>query len=192
MDKEFRIIKDAYPYIASRLLTDPSEELQAALLQLLFKNGQPRWERLQELLEVASQEDDYDAAAAAEQMVSYLVSDRARPVRDVLSKQLLQVVDQLGVEALDYSVTLLSTVSPVPVMTQLGPDVLQGKVRSVPDLIDQLAKSPSIAGVKPGSSLESAVKTASLVLGGRNLNTDKLNTLLKKVSWSTILLLHIF
>lgn len=58
MDDEFRIISDAYPYIASRLLTDSSEELQDALKQLLFKekvggNGlELRWDRLEELLQV--------------------------------------------------------------------------------------------------------------------------------------------
>ena len=31
VDQNFRIISDAYPYIASRLLTDPSKELKAAL-----------------------------------------------------------------------------------------------------------------------------------------------------------------
>lgn len=59
VDDEFRIISDAYPYIASRLLTDPSEELQSALKQLLFKEGSSgrrgemelRWDRLQELLQ---------------------------------------------------------------------------------------------------------------------------------------------
>lgn len=39
---ESRIIQDAYPYIASRLLTDSSPELQAALQQLIFKKGAPR------------------------------------------------------------------------------------------------------------------------------------------------------
>jgi aarF domain-containing kinase len=34
IDKEFRIISDAYPYIASRLLTDSSTELQSALEQV--------------------------------------------------------------------------------------------------------------------------------------------------------------
>jgi len=56
VDDEFRIISDAYPYIASRLLTDPSEELQAALKQLLFQAGEGgfelRWDRLEELLQV--------------------------------------------------------------------------------------------------------------------------------------------
>ena len=46
VDDDFRIISDAYPYIASRLLTDPSPELQSALQQLLFKEGRARWERL--------------------------------------------------------------------------------------------------------------------------------------------------
>lgn len=42
---ESRIIQDAYPYIASRLLTDSSPELQAALQQLIFKKGKPRYVR---------------------------------------------------------------------------------------------------------------------------------------------------
>lgn len=42
VDPESRIIQDAYPYIASRLLTDSSPELQAALQQLIFKEGKPR------------------------------------------------------------------------------------------------------------------------------------------------------
>lgn len=43
VDRESRIISDAYPYIASRLLTDSAPELQSALQQLLFKDGKPRW-----------------------------------------------------------------------------------------------------------------------------------------------------
>lgn len=42
VDRESRILSDAYPYIASRLLTDSAPELQGALQQLLFKDGKPR------------------------------------------------------------------------------------------------------------------------------------------------------
>lgn len=49
VDRESRIISDAYPYIASRLLTDSAPELQSALQQLLFKNGQPRSAHAQRL-----------------------------------------------------------------------------------------------------------------------------------------------
>lgn len=48
VDKESRIISDAYPYIASRLLTDSAPELQSALQQLLFKDGKPRSAIVQE------------------------------------------------------------------------------------------------------------------------------------------------
>lgn len=46
MDPYFRIISDAYPYIASRLLTDPAPELQGALRQLIFKNNKPRYDTI--------------------------------------------------------------------------------------------------------------------------------------------------
>ena len=47
VDRESRILSEAYPYIASRLLTDSAPELQDALQQLLFKDGKPRFARAQ-------------------------------------------------------------------------------------------------------------------------------------------------
>jgi len=104
VDDEFRIISDAYPYIASRLLTDPSDELQAALKQLLFRDGSQgaaelRWDRLQELLQEASATSDYDVSLAMEQMVSYLVSEQGRGVRELLAAQLVTTLDQLQDES---------------------------------------------------------------------------------------------
>lgn len=40
VDQDFAIVKDAYPFVASRLLTDRSPQLQSALKQLIFKDGQ--------------------------------------------------------------------------------------------------------------------------------------------------------
>ena len=63
-----------YPYIASRLLTDSAEELQGALQQLLFtKEDEPRWDRLEELLERADSVTDYSLAEAAERLIVYVV-----------------------------------------------------------------------------------------------------------------------
>ena len=39
VDSDFAIIKDAYPYIATRLLTDRSPQLQNALKQLIFDSS---------------------------------------------------------------------------------------------------------------------------------------------------------
>jgi hypothetical protein len=57
----------------SRLLTDPSAELQRALRQLLLKDAEPgsglppepRWDRIENLLEIASSADDYVSDCSA-------------------------------------------------------------------------------------------------------------------------------
>ncbi|KAJ1397750.1 hypothetical protein B484DRAFT_438541, partial [Ochromonadaceae sp. CCMP2298] len=90
IDQDFRIVSDAYPYIASRLLTDPSAELQAALQQLLFKDNNLRWDRLQELLEEATRISDYEISQAVDSMVDYLISDRGAGMREVLAIQMVE------------------------------------------------------------------------------------------------------
>jgi hypothetical protein len=55
------------------LLTDSAEELQGALQQLLFtKEDEPRWDRLEELLERADSVTDYSLAEAAERLLVYV------------------------------------------------------------------------------------------------------------------------
>ena len=80
VDNSFAIVKDAYPYIASRLLTDKAPQLQAALLQLLFPNGALKWEYLEGLLENAAATDAYEPLLAVER-IDHLFSPRGRPCR---------------------------------------------------------------------------------------------------------------
>jgi len=48
VDPTSRIISEAYPYVASRVLTDPQEDLQEALRRLaLTDDGKIRWKRLE-------------------------------------------------------------------------------------------------------------------------------------------------
>jgi aarF domain-containing kinase len=111
VDQNFRIISDAYPYIASRLLTDPSKELQAALYQLLFNNGVPRWERLLELLEKASGTSDYDVSLAMDSLVTYVVSEEGAVTRELLVNQTIDALDGFGADVTDYSVTALASLA---------------------------------------------------------------------------------
>jgi len=54
VDPKARIISEAYPYVANRVLTDPQDELQEALRRLAFtSDGRIRWDRLESLLEEA-------------------------------------------------------------------------------------------------------------------------------------------
>eukprot|EP00178_Gracilaria_changii_P000471 TRINITY_DN1058_c0_g1_i1.p1 TRINITY_DN1058_c0_g1~~TRINITY_DN1058_c0_g1_i1.p1 ORF type:complete len:739 (-),score=110.22 TRINITY_DN1058_c0_g1_i1:11431-13647(-) len=102
VDPNFKILKEAYPYIASRLLTDPAPELQEALQCLLFDNGHPRWNRLESLLESASVAGDYDFSVAVEQLFSFLLSPRGKLARYNLADEVTEELDALGVDLAKY------------------------------------------------------------------------------------------
>ncbi|KAI0565175.1 hypothetical protein FGB62_21g452 [Gracilaria domingensis] len=104
VDPNFKILKESYPYIASRLLTDPSPELQEALQCLLFDNGHPRWNRLESLLESASTAGDYDVSVAVEQLFSFLLSPQGKLARYNLADEVTEELDALGVDLAKYYV----------------------------------------------------------------------------------------
>jgi len=101
-DPQFRIISDAYPYIASRLLTDSSPELQKALQQLVFKDGQLRWDRFGELLKEAQFTRDYDVTMALNQMLDFLLSERGTVIREKLRDQIVDGIGEAGTASIDY------------------------------------------------------------------------------------------
>lgn len=187
MDKEFRIISDAYPYIASRLLTDSSAELQSALQQLLFKDGKPRWERLEDLLEVASETSDYDSEMAIEQLLLYLVSDRGTPIREILSVQLVEVIDQLGADSVDYALALATSTSTLPLAGEFGSIIFRSRFPSKSEsdkfqenVLDALLAAASKVAT-PSDTFLGFVRTLKLLTGKRGFNIDKVNAVFKKV-----------
>ncbi|PXF46831.1 hypothetical protein BWQ96_03360 [Gracilariopsis chorda] len=108
VDPNFKILNESYPYIASRLLTDPAPELQDALQGLLFDDGHPRWNRLESLLESASISEDYDISLAAEQLLSFLLSSRGKLARYNLADDLIVELDALGVDIATYYMGLVA------------------------------------------------------------------------------------
>ncbi|CAN8076900.1 unnamed protein product [Agarophyton chilense] len=102
VDPNFKILNESYPYIASRLLTDPAPELQDALQSLLFDNGYPRWNRLESLLESASSAGDYDLSIAVEQLFAFLLSPRGKLARYNLADEVTEELDALGVDIAKY------------------------------------------------------------------------------------------
>jgi hypothetical protein len=98
-----RIISGAYPYVASRVLTDPQEELQEALRRLaLTSDGHVRWDRLESLLDEAKESSGYDVTAALDMLTSYLISDDGDKLLKELSQQIVDAADSLGSETLQY------------------------------------------------------------------------------------------
>ncbi|GMH81844.1 hypothetical protein TrVE_jg5379 [Triparma verrucosa] len=103
VDPKFRIISDAYPYIASRLLTDSQPDMQEALKRLALTNeGELRWDRLESLLEEAQSSAGYDVADAIDKLSDYLLRDEADALTQQLSEQVVELVDTLGNDTIEY------------------------------------------------------------------------------------------
>jgi predicted unusual protein kinase regulating ubiquinone biosynthesis (AarF/ABC1/UbiB family) len=96
VDKDFKVMSAAYPYVAKRLLTDPSPELRASLKDLLFKDESFRWNRLENLLNNARNVENYDLNLALNQAVEFLFSERGDFIRDRLADELVKNLDQFG------------------------------------------------------------------------------------------------
>lgn len=105
VDPKARIISKAYPYIASRVLTDPQDDLQEALRRLALTNdGRVRWDRLENLLEEAKDSSGYDVAEAIDMLTDYLVSEDGDSLLNDLAQQLVDAADNLGAESAQYIV----------------------------------------------------------------------------------------
>jgi predicted unusual protein kinase regulating ubiquinone biosynthesis (AarF/ABC1/UbiB family) len=96
IDPNFKVLSKAYPYVAKRLLTDPSPELRASLRDLLFKDGDFRWNRLENLLRNAGNSPDYDLGQTLDQAVDFLFSERGEFIRDRLVDELVKNLDAMG------------------------------------------------------------------------------------------------
>src|SRR5579883_2736138 len=99
IDPNFKVLSEAYPYVSKRLLTDPSPELRASLQDLLFKEGRFRWNRLENLLSNARNNQDYDFNLVLNQGLDFLASDRGTFIRDRLVDEIIK-----GVEAVSRNV----------------------------------------------------------------------------------------
>ncbi|MGJ3250092.1 MAG: ABC1 kinase family protein [Elainellaceae cyanobacterium] len=99
-DPDFKVLSKAYPYVARRLLTDPSPELRASLKDLLFKEGRFRWNRLENLLRNASKTEDYDMSQILDQTADFLFSERGEFIRNYLVDELVKSIDVMGRDTL--------------------------------------------------------------------------------------------
>ncbi|PZU94457.1 MAG: hypothetical protein DCF32_22795 [Leptolyngbya sp.] len=96
VDPDFKVLSKAYPYVAKRLLTDPSPELRASLQDLLFKDGSFRWNRLENLLRNARSSDEYDMDRLIDQTLEFLFSERGSFLRDRIVSELVNSLDSFG------------------------------------------------------------------------------------------------
>ena len=84
LNPDFKIVEVSYPYVSQRLLTGESPQLRRRLLDVLIKNGEFQWERLENMIEIASSDDNFDILPTARLGLQYLVSEEGKYLRQQL------------------------------------------------------------------------------------------------------------
>ncbi|MBW4467060.1 MAG: AarF/ABC1/UbiB kinase family protein [Pegethrix bostrychoides GSE-TBD4-15B] len=103
VDPNFKVLSKAYPYVAKRLLTDPAPQLRASLQDLLFKDGQFRWNRLENLLTNARSSADYDINLVLDQTIEFLFSERGEFIREKIADEIVRGIDTAGQTAIEQT-----------------------------------------------------------------------------------------
>ncbi|XP_002991477.2 protein ACTIVITY OF BC1 COMPLEX KINASE 3, chloroplastic [Selaginella moellendorffii] len=94
-DPNFKVLAAAYPYFAKRLLTDPNPYLRDALVELLFKDGSFRWQRLENLLVQGRKSSDFVAKDALQPVLQLMLGEEGAELRRLVEKEAVRVLEAL-------------------------------------------------------------------------------------------------
>ncbi|KAL6279048.1 hypothetical protein ACE6H2_015929 [Prunus campanulata] len=92
-DPNFKVLAASYPYFAKRLLTDPNPYLRDALIELLFKDGKFRWNRLENLLIQGKKDRDFSAKDALQPVLKLLLGSDGEELRTLVIKEAVRVTE---------------------------------------------------------------------------------------------------
>uniref|UniRef100_A0A1D1XUA2 Putative aarF domain-containing protein kinase At1g79600, chloroplastic n=1 Tax=Anthurium amnicola TaxID=1678845 RepID=A0A1D1XUA2_9ARAE len=92
-DPNFKVLAASYPYFAKRLLTDPNPYLRDALIELLFKDGRFRWNRLENLLVQGRKDRDFTAKDALQPVLKLLLDPDGEELRALVVKESVHVTE---------------------------------------------------------------------------------------------------
>ncbi len=90
LNRDFKIVEIAYPYVSRRLLTAETPELRRKLLEVLFKDGKFQWHRLENMLAIASSDSGFDILPTAQMGFQYLMSEEGEEIRRMLILALIE------------------------------------------------------------------------------------------------------
>ncbi len=93
VDPNFKVLAVAYPYVANRLLNDSAPELRMALKDLLFRDGEFRWNRLENLLSNAQENPDYNLNGTLDKGIEFLFSDRSEFMHDRIIDEIVKGIE---------------------------------------------------------------------------------------------------
>lgn len=111
-DPNFKVLAASYPYFAKRLLTDPNPYLRDALIELLFKDGRFRWNRLENLLVQGKKDRDFSAKEALQPVLKLLLGPEGEELRILVVKEAIRVTEAVIIG------TVLDSYSSIPAFMQ--------------------------------------------------------------------------
>jgi len=95
VDPNFKVMSVAYPYVATRLLTEPTPQLQNALKDVLLKDGSFRWNRLNNLFQNAQSNEEYNFNQAVSHIAEFILSENGVHLREKLVDEIANSVEHL-------------------------------------------------------------------------------------------------
>jgi predicted unusual protein kinase regulating ubiquinone biosynthesis (AarF/ABC1/UbiB family) len=85
LNPDFKIVEIAYPYVARRLLMGETDSLRRRLIDVLFKAGRFRWQRLENMIRIAQSDQGFNLIPTAGLGIQFLMS----PEGEYLRRQIL-------------------------------------------------------------------------------------------------------
>jgi predicted unusual protein kinase regulating ubiquinone biosynthesis (AarF/ABC1/UbiB family) len=82
LNPDFKIVEIGYPYVAQRLLNSETPEMRRRLLEVVIKDGKLQWERLENMLDIARSEGNFDLLPTAQLGLKFLMSAEGQDLRN--------------------------------------------------------------------------------------------------------------
>ncbi len=82
LNPNFKIVEIGYPYVAQRLLNGETPEMRRRLLEVIIKDGKLQWERLENMLQIARSDGDFDLLPTAQLGIQFLMSAEGQELRN--------------------------------------------------------------------------------------------------------------
>ncbi|NCJ07331.1 AarF/ABC1/UbiB kinase family protein [Synechococcales cyanobacterium C] len=90
LNPDFKIVEIGYPYVAQRLLMGETPAFRRRLFEVLFRDGKFQWERLENLIEIARTDHQFDFVPTARLGIRYLLSEEGQFLRRQLLLALIE------------------------------------------------------------------------------------------------------
>eukprot|EP00249_Psilotum_nudum_P018016 c26599_g1_i1 orf=673-2898(-) len=125
VDPNYKVLSSSYPWIARRVLTDSSPQLQSTLRDVLFKDGSLQTDRLESLITEALRSTtgqltgsektaENNAKLIVKKTLMFALSEEADYVRDLLLDELAKGIDALNRAIYDLAAATLYSNIPMP------------------------------------------------------------------------------